>query len=368
MRIAYVLNTLAVGGTERQVLGIADRMAARGHAVALVVLKAHQADDFTTDLDVVHLDMGKRAAGIIAGLRRGLRFLRSFQPDVIHSHNFHGNMMARLMRLFYSKPRVVSTIHNVYEGGSLRMLAYRVSDGLVDRTTAVSAAVAGRFVDLKAASSDKCAVITNGIQVSDFIPDPERRAATRAQMGVRDEFLWLCVARNTAAKDIPNLLQAFGKAWQREPKMALWMAGPDTPAGAVRAMHAVSIIPVGAMDGLRRLGIRRDISALLDAADGFVLSSAWEGMPLAIGEAMAMEKPVVATDVGGVRELVGEAGLVVPAKDSEALATAMLNVMQRSADERTAMGRAGRERILKNFNMDAKAEEWEALYRSVVTG
>ena len=63
--------------------------------------------------------------------------------------------------------------------------------------------------------------------------------------------------------------------------------------------------------------------ALLDGADAFVSGSAWEGMPLAVGEAMAMEKPVVATDVGGVRELVGDAGVIVPAKDSEALASAM---------------------------------------------
>ena len=68
--------------------------------------------------------------------------------------------------------------------------------------------------------------------------------------------------------------------------------------------------------------------ALLDAADGFVLASAWEGMPLAVGEAMAMEKPVVATDVGGVRELVGDAGVIVPAKDPEALAKAMLALMR----------------------------------------
>lgn len=366
MRIAYVLNTLAVGGTERQVLAIAGRMAARGHAVTLLVLTPHEADDFSTELDVLHLDIGKDGLSSFAGLRRALAALRSFQPDVIHSHNFHGNMMARLMRLFYRRAKVISTIHNVYEGGRLRMLAYRWSDWLVDRTTAVSAAVAERYTRRKSASGDKCVVITNGIEVADFVPDAGRRAAGRAQMGVRDEFVWLCVARNTAAKDIPNLLQAFGKAWQTEPGMALWMAGPDSAAGARQAMHAVSMIPFGAMDGLRRLGNRRDIPALLDAADGFVLGSAWEGMPLAIGEAMAMAKPVVATDVGGVRELVGDAGVLVPARDSGALARAMLDVMQRPDEERAKLGRAARQRILNHFDINAKADEWDALYRGVL--
>ena len=81
--------------------------------------------------------------------------------------------------------------------------------------------------------------------------------------------------------------------------------------------------------------------ALLDAADGFVLASAWEGMPLAVGEAMAMEKPVVATDVGGVRELVGDAGVIVSAKDPEGLAQAMLELMRRTSEARCALGRCG---------------------------
>jgi glycosyltransferase involved in cell wall biosynthesis len=103
--------------------------------------------------------------------------------------------------------------------------------------------------------------------------------------------------------------------------------------------------------------------ALLNAADGFVLASAWEGMPLAVGEAMAMEKPVVATDVGGVRELTGECAVIVPAKNPERLAEAMLAVMRSAPETRCALGRAARARIQSRFSMDAKADEWEALYR-----
>jgi glycosyltransferase involved in cell wall biosynthesis len=333
-----------------------------------MVLRPREPDDFATALDVVHLDIRKGVAGLIGGLRRGTAFLRAFRPDVVHSHNFHGNMLARMMRLLVRDARLVSTIHNVYEGGRLRMLAYRTTNGLADHTTAVSNAVAERFIELKAVSRRKCVVVTNGIETTDFVPNAERRAAMRALMGVKDEFVWLCVARNTAAKDIPNLLQAFGKAWLSKPEMSLWMAGPDTAAGARAVMYTLSTMPVSALDGLRRLLHRGDIPALLDAADAFVLASAWEGMPLALGEAMAMEKPVVATDVGGVRELVGDAGIVVPPKDPSALAAAMLDVMRKSDDERAALGRAARERIIRNFHIDTRADEWEALYRSVIRG
>ena len=368
MRIAYVLTTLAMGGTENQVLAIAGRMAARGHTVTLLVLKPHEAVDCATDLDVIHLDIRKNPWTFVAGLWRGLRFLRSFQADVIHSHNFHGNMLARLMRLIYRPAKLVSTIHNVYEGGGMRMLAYRLSDPLADRTTAVSAAVAERFVALKAVPRTKLVVLTNGIDAAEFHPDEHRRAAIRAQMGVADAFVWLSVGRITAAKDLPNLLQAFGEVSRAPVPTQLWIAG-EAPAGSSDSKQHFGVeMPQSAIEKVRRLGLRRDIAALLDAADGFVLSSAWEGMPLALGEAMAMEKPVVATDVGGVREMVGEAGLLVRAKDSAALARAMLEVMQQSPENRAALGRTTRRRIVENFTLDAKAELWEALYRSVRGG
>jgi glycosyltransferase involved in cell wall biosynthesis len=116
---------------------------------------------------------------------------------------------------------------------------------------------------------------------------------------------------------------------------------------------------------VRWLGLRRDMPALLDAADGFALASSWEGMPLAVGEAMAMEKPVVATDAGGVRELVGESGVIVPARRPESLAQAMRALMRATPDARGLLGHAARERIQSRFSMDAKADEWEAFYRGM---
>jgi glycosyltransferase involved in cell wall biosynthesis len=366
MRIVYVLNTLAVGGTERQVLAIAERMAGRGHVVALMVLRPRGMRGYNTGLDVVYLDIQKEPVSIIAGLRRATAFIREFRPDVIHSHNFHGNMLARLMRLVRHYPKVISTIHNVYEGRWPRMLAYRMGDRLAHVTTTVSNAVADRYQRLKAVPMSKIRVLTNGIDTAEFVPNAERRAVMREQMDVSDEFVWLSVGRLTAAKDFPNLLQAFGWVWEASANTRLWIAGETSPAGIGKAVDPGLTVPHGAMECVCRLGLRHDIAALLDAADGFVLSSAWEGMPLALGEAMAMAKPAVATDVGGVGELVGETALVVPAKNSNALAEAMRQVMSRSANERAAMGHAARERICSKFNMDSKAEEWEVLYRSVL--
>ncbi len=362
MRIAYVLTSLGVGGAERQVVALAERMAARGHAVSLLLLRPRQPEEQPTTVDRFYLDMRKTPASILAGPVRGRRFLRAFNPDLIHSHVYPANMAARLLRLFHPTP-VLSTVHNVYEGSWPRMVAYRLTDPLSRWTTAVSQAAADRYVRLKAVPADKCLVLTNGIDTAEFAPSHERRERLRTQMGIKDEFVWLAAGRIVPAKDYPNLLRAFAQVRAASPQARLWIAGV---AGAKFAAVQALVTELGLGASVHWLGLRRDMPDLFDATDGFVLASAWEGMPLALGEAMAMEKPVVATDVGGVRELVGDAGMIVSAKSPEGLAKAMLDLMRRTTEARRSLGHAARQRIQRQFSMDAKADEWEALYRALL--
>ena len=351
-----MLNSLGMGGAERLALALADRMAQRGHSVAVVVLLPRIGNEWPTDLRVVPLDMGSSPWSVFAGVVRARRFLREFQPDVIHSHSFHANILARLLRLFVPSAKVLTTVHNVYEGGRMRMLAYRLTDSLSCRTTAVSKAAADRFVRLKAVPAGKCVVLLNGIDCDEFAPSAKRRSLMRPEMGAGERFVWLAAGRLVAAKDYPNLLRAFKLVLGEFPETQLWIAGE--PVSGI-------VVEDDLFDRVRLLGLRRDMPALFDAADGFVSSSAWEGMPLVVGEAMAMEKPVVATDVGGTRELVGDAGVIVPAGNSDALAAAMVGVTRQSPEQRQALGRVARVRIARAFSMDARAGEWDALYGTV---
>jgi glycosyltransferase involved in cell wall biosynthesis len=361
MRIVYVLTSLGMGGAERQVVALASRMAGRGHAVALMVLRPPLAEQWPTDLTVFHLGMRKNPASIQVAMVRGRRFLAEFHPDVVHSHSFHANIAARLLKILLPSLTVVSTVHNVYEGGWVRMLTYRLTNRLARITTAVSQAAADRFVHLKAVSREKCIVVPNGIDSDDFAPSRARREQARAAMDVEKEFVWLTAGRIVPGKDYPNLLRAFQRVLAARQDARLWVAGTGEKEelSRVRAMAA----GMGLDHAVRWLRLRRDMPALLDAADGFALGSAWEGMPLSVGEAMAMAKPVVCTDVGGVRELVGDGGALVPSKDPDALADAMLDVMRLPPEDRQALGCATRARILRDFSMDAKTKEWEALYQ-----
>lgn len=363
MRIAYILTSLGIGGAERQVIALAERMAARGHAVRMLVLLPRAAHQWPTHLDVQFLGIRKSPASVLAGAFHARHLLRSFKPNLIHSHNFHGNMLGRLLKLAWPSARIVSTIHNVFEGGRLRMFAYRLTDVFSTRTVAVCQAAADRFIELGAIPRAKCSVIANGIDVGQFTPSCERRARVRAGMGVLDEFVWMTAGRVVPAKDGSNLLYAFAQVHAALPTTRLWIAGDAQGDYAARMRALCSTL--GLDQAVRWLGVRHDISALLDAADAFVLASAWEGMPLVVGEAMAMRKPLVATEVGGVREIVGDRGSLVPAADSAALAQSMQALMRLSPNERSALGDATRRRICERFSMETRADAWEALYRSV---
>ena len=251
------------------------------------------------------------------------------------------------------------------------MLGYRITDRLSRRTVAVSKVAGDRFVRIKAIPKRKCLVITNGIDATEFAPGAERRDSMRSTMGADSRFIWFAAGRLVAAKDFPNLLRAFRQVRSEFPDAELWIAGvpadPKMRSGGDGISRYLSLLAVerGCEENVRWLGLRRDMPALLDAADAFVLGSAWEGMPLAVGEAMAMEKPVVVTDAGGLRELVGDAGVVVPIRNHEALAQAMIAVMRHSSGHRAELGRAARQRILEHFSIDAATSAWETLYKSM---
>ena len=369
LRILYLLTSLGFGGAEKQTVALAECMAAKGHVVKLVVLK-HTGEEWPINLPVFHLNLNKRVISVLRGLVLVRGFVLDFNADVIHSHTYPANIFGRILALNLlgrrPRPRLVNTIHNVYEGGWLRMLVYRLSSPFTDGVTAVSNAAAERFIGLGAVPPEKMVVLTNGIDLEAFSTDSDRRRLTRSIMQAGDCFVWLAVGRLAAAKDYPNLLNAFMLLRKLAPGTRLWIAGEgsvdDLDLPCSPELHSI----FSEDRALEFLGLCKNVVEMLDAADGFVLSSAWEGMPLVVGEAMAMEKVVVATDVGGVRQMVGNAGVLVRPGDSQALAEAMGKVMRMTAFEQKSMGQSARARIKDNFSMEAKVSEWNDMYDGLV--
>jgi glycosyltransferase involved in cell wall biosynthesis len=368
MRILFLSTSMGMGGADSQLLSAAQLVRSRGHDVIIVSL---------TPLG----PMGLQARGLgirteSLGMRRGwpdprglvrlARLVREWRPEVLHSHMVHANLMARALRLIAPVPALVSTIHNIYEGGRLRMAAYRLTNSLVDHMTIVSQAAADRFVGDGIVPRELLTVVANGVDTDGIRNVPAgARAALRRSLSLEREFVWLAVGRFEIAKDYPNMLRAFSRVRLQQPHSTLLLVGRGSLQEDIEALAR----ELGLGDAVRFLGVRRDVSEVMSAADAYVMSSAWEGMPMVLLEAAAAGLPIVATTVGGNQEVVlnGETGFLVPPRDPEALGSAMVQLGGLPEPQRRSMGQRGYERVRSLYGLDRVVDRWEEIYREVLT-
>jgi glycosyltransferase involved in cell wall biosynthesis len=365
-RVALLTTALARAGAESQVVQCAISLRRRGWETAVVSLLDPTAfvDELAAEGVPVHSLRMQSGRPDPRGLLRLVGFLRAFRPQILHSHMFHANLAARAVRLFCPVPVVISTLHSIAESSRettsvrLRDWAYRLSNPMADMVTAVSQAVADRHRESGAAPAAKLRVIPNGVDTGRYRPEPARRESARRELGVEGRLVWLAAGRLLWKKDYPSMLRAFA----RQTAAVLLIAGEGPEEDRLRYLAREL-----ALDA-RFLGTRNDLPALMNAADGFVLSSVVEGLPMVLLEAAASGLPAVSTDAGGGRECVvdGETGFVVPRSDFAALAAAMSRLALLPADARARMAHAARARAMECFAIEAVVAEWEHTYRQLL--
>jgi glycosyltransferase involved in cell wall biosynthesis len=363
MRLLFLSTSMGMGGADQQLLSAAQVLRSRGHEVLIVSLthlgpmglEARNAGLRTESLEM------RRAVPDPRGLMRLVRLVRGWRPDVVHSHMVHANLMARALRLLVPVPVLISTIHNVYEGGPLWMAAYRLTNGLVDHMTIISEAAADRFITEGIVPRALLTVVPNGVDTDRLRNVPAgARESVRRSIGLGHEFVWLAVGRFEVAKDYPNMLRGFAKVRAHHPQAVLLLVG----RGSLQPETEALTQELGLAGAVRFLGVRSDVPVVMSAADGYVMSSAWEGMPMVLLEAAAAGLPIVATMAGGNHEVVRneETGFLVPTRDPEALGLAMLRLMGLSETQRRSMGARGHEHVRAHYGLSRVAERWERLY------
>jgi glycosyltransferase involved in cell wall biosynthesis len=274
----------------------------------------------------------------------------------------HANLLARMTRVLCQIPVLIATVHSITEGARWRELAYRITDRLADLTTMVSNAAAARYIHIGAVPERKLRTVPNGVQLQAFGPHADNRAKLRADLRVGNEFVWLAVGRLDVPKDYPNLLRATARL--RNKHHVLLIAGD----GPLRQPMERLAAELGVSEKVRFLGIRKDIPQLMAAADAYVMSSAWEGLPMVLLEAAASALPIVSTAVGGNREIVhdGVSGFLVPANNSETLAEAMQRMERLPAESRLSMGLAGQSHVARDYSLSSVIDQWETIYESLL--
>ena len=340
-RIALVTNG-PVGGAEVQLIRLASHLRAVGHPVLVLALlpapelAARLSDD---DIPLVTAPSPRVGRGPVA-VAWAAATLRRWRPDAVLAFVYQSVVVARFAARLAGVPVVISSIRNEHIGGRHRERLLGLTDRLADLTVVNAETVGRSLAGRGVIGSSRWCVVPNGIDPAPFAVARGERAAVRQRWAAGDStFVWLAAGRLVAQKDHASLVAAFARVAEgRDARLVI--AGD----GLLRPVLEAQVAAAGLGDRVELLGHRTDLPALLAGADALVLSSRWEGQPNVVLEAFTAARPVVATTVGGVPEVVadGENGFLVPPGDTGALARAMAALMDASAAARAAMGRRGR--------------------------
>ncbi len=359
LRVCHAVSSLARGGAENVVAALAVGETQRGLSVEVAtVLGGGPLVDHLRDrrVPVTVFDVRRAPAREFARLVRF--FHRRF--DVVHTHP---GTVARAAARIAGVPAIVSSWHNLY--GSYGR-AWRLSFAILSRAThgfiAVSRAVAEDGARVAALDVKRVHVVYNGVDLNRFcVPSPDARARARARLGVAaDETAFGIVGRLDSVKRPERFVRALAEL-ERDGVRAKGFLIGDGPARVELEREAAAL-----SSPVRILGLRTDVPELLAGLDVLVHTAWREGFCLAAVEAMASGRPVVASDLGPLREVVGdEAGLLVPVDDS----TALVEALQRLARDpalRAKLGAAGRRRAEALFDRERMVDETIRVYDEVL--
>ncbi len=366
-KVMLVAIGLGVGGTETHILELASRLDRSRFTVTVCALKS--GGTMAQELEkrgvrVLSLDgTGKLDARVIVRL---FKLLRAEQPDVVQAFLFWANVAARACGRILRAFPVISSYHDeVVSEGWLVRLVDRLTLTWTDRIVCCSGAVGRSVVSRIGGKIEHFTFIPFGVDIDQFEP---AAAATRRELGLRDgqKVIGTVCRLVEPKKGLRILLQAMAVLAKRygQPPCQLLLVG-DGPS-----RHELELLreQLGLSSWVVFAGSRRDIPRVLHAVDAFVLPSLYEGFGIAILEAMAAGKPVIATSVGGIPEFVlsGETGLLVEPGNVEALADAIDRLLSHPQQART-MGAKGRIRAGERYHISTVVRQHEQVYTACLT-
>jgi glycosyltransferase involved in cell wall biosynthesis len=375
MHVVQVIVGLSVGGAElmlrRLVLAQLDAVPGMRCTVVSLTTVGPVGDQLRqAGVPVVALGM-RSPLSAIAALWRLRQLIARQKPDLVQTWMVHADLIGGLAARTAGVPAVVWGIRTTDFSTSplstraVRWLCARLSR-LVPHTIVCAAEASRRAHVAYGYDAGRMLVIPNGFELDRLKPDAQRGHELRLRLGVSPaQVLIGCVGRYNAAKDHANFVRAAGLLAASHADCRFLMVGRDVEGSNAALKQLVDATGHG--DRFLLVGEQGDVPAWLDAMDMFVLPSQSEGFPNVLGEAMAMGLPCVSTDVGDAAWLLGDAGLVVPPQDAQALSDAMRNLMSLPRHELQALGQRARQRLTSGFSMQQACDRFTRLHEQVVS-
>lgn len=312
-----------------------------------------------------------RWAGELEALKQLVALVRRFRPDIVHTHTAKAGTLGRLAARWCGVPTIVHTYHGHvlrgYFGPAKTRMYVAIERWLARRTTrllAVSERIKEEILDLGIGRPERFDVVPLGLDLAPFLDAEAWRGELRHELGYAErDVLVGIVARLVPIKAHEIFLRAAVALSRRVPGSRFVIVGD----GERRADLETLAQRLGLGDRVRFLGWRPDLPRVYVDLDVVVLASRNEGSPVSLIEAMAAARPVVATRVGGVPDIVehGREGLLVPSDDAEALARAIEAVVT-AADRGRKMGEAGRTRVYPAFTAQRLVADIDRLYTGLL--
>jgi glycosyltransferase involved in cell wall biosynthesis len=384
IRVLRVIARLNVGGPALHVAYLSAGLRDRGYGTTLVagsLARGEESMDFVANelgvpvirLGALHREISPVRDAI--SVFRLAHLIRLQRPHILHTHTAKAGAIGRLAAMLAGDARppiIVHTYHgHVLRGyfDPVRTTLFRLIETYLARIStaliAVSPQVRDDLVEMGVAPKEKFAVVRLGIGLDERIPlDQDGRDETRRQLGIpAGRFIVGWVGRMTAIKRTDDVLIGFRKLREQGVDAVLCMVGdgPDRDQIELRARD------LGIVKDTLFLGYQEDVAQYFAAFDAMVLPSANEGTPVTAIEALAAGRPVVATRVGGVPDVVreGQDGFLVEAGDTDALAERLARLAN-DPELRRRMGAVGRERVLPRYAVTRLLDDMDRLYRELL--